>query len=167
MKKTFLFAALAVVLVVGAYAAIQQSLARTVFHRARSAAVTVPANATPQDHANLAKNLLFGTHLPTSIGIVELQAEIKAVLTGLVFPQTGEEQMVVTLLDDTPDLSEARLYVAGQLVATATRANGTIIDKNGIGIATLTTFVLEGSVTNIELKWTTSVGRELFSAVTL
>ena len=133
------------------------STSKTV-HHTKSAAFYAPSNSTTQDYVHFAHNLIYGTTWATALGSTAFEGEVKGVLTGLAIAPTGERQLVVTVVDDVPDVDSASVYVLGVLAATATRENGGVIERNGQAIATLGVLIPAGPPVQVEARWTSSSG---------
>jgi uncharacterized membrane protein len=136
-----------------------------VIYQARSITTSTPQNYTQaQEDAYIdafANNLPF----PPGFAKVSDNGSVTATLTGVFDPQTLEKQLVVTVRDDTSDLDIARLYLNSVLVFTATRASGSIVDRNGSALATLSTLVPGSSHYALEVRWVSTLGVEMSHAV--
>lgn len=84
---------------------------------------------------------------------------VKATDTGFSVPGTGERSWSVTVYVPTDDISTATAYVNNQPVFTATRANGSIIDRSGMSLATLPVLVPpSGQSWTGKVQWTANDG---------
>jgi hypothetical protein len=114
-----------------------------------------PPDATPEQEHALAEHFLTGTPAPAGFTQLKSLGEVDGSFTGRIDLTTGELQIEVTVLDDSEDLEEARLSVDGVLQATATRANGGIVERaDGDALATLQGWI--PSVWNgyrVEVEW--------------
>lgn len=109
-----------------------------------------------EDVADLMDRLHAGLPPPDGFTLNGNVGRVKATLTGMVLT-TGEEQMVVTIINDADDLVSAQLEIGGAVVSVATLANGSIIERNGMAMATLPGLVSD-STTDIEASWTSIDG---------
>ena len=66
---------------------------------------------------------------------------VKATDSGFDVPGTGERAWSVTVYVPTDDISSATVFVNNQPQFTATRANGAIVDRAGMSLATLPVLV--------------------------
>lgn len=128
--------------------------ASTVVYRADMVCTT----PTPDEALEIAtmNALTWRTPLPEGVSIVSDNGRITVIWNGITNIQTGEGMLTTLLRDDSNDLDEARLYKDGVLQATATRANGGIIDRGGSGKsqATLTfsAVVVPSQFEDVELR---------------
>lgn len=161
MKRTLAATAALVVGISAAGLALVQSGASTpskTVHHTKSAAFYAPTDSTTQDYVHFAHNLIYGTSWATALGSTSFEGEVKGVLTGLAIEPTAERQLVVTVVDDVPDLESASVFVSGVHAATATRQNGGVIDRNAQAIATLSVLIPAGNPVQVEARWTSSSG---------
>ncbi len=110
-----------------------------------------------------------GEPLPAGVSYVESLGAISASMPGVVDPGTGEQLLVVRLTEETEDLVEARIYVDGQTVFTATRAGGSIVDRaqQGYSVATMTIWIPQSVAFDIELHWDEESGLTQVSSVSI
>jgi hypothetical protein len=139
MRTGALVLALLAMLAAGGWLAIRQTLAGRDFPGlgGKTSAWRYPPDATLEQREALMDHIMRGTPVPA--GFTELHnSEVDSSFTGRVDFTSGEMQIAVTVLDDSEDLEEARLIVDGVLQATATRANGGIVERaDGDALATL------------------------------
>jgi hypothetical protein len=110
-----------------------------------------------QDIQNFMKNMVNGTHLPTSITTLSNEGKVTARFTGLVMADTNERQVTITVQDEQADLTLAQVYLGGQLIATATVQNGGIVVRYGNALATISVLIPQpGQGYNLEVRWTAS-----------
>lgn len=100
--------------------------------------------------------LTAGLPPPPGFTVMQSLGRVKGTLTGLMLA-SGEQQLVVTIVDEAADLQSAELYVDGALEFSASLANGSIIERNGLRVATMSTFVAD-STTKVMAAWTDSSG---------
>jgi len=99
--------------------------------------------------------------LPSGITESTFYGRVSASLALVEVNGTAEPQVIVTVVDDSADIDRAELFDGAQLLFSATRATGSIVDRSGFGIATLTAFV-PASRSAITVRWTSTanVARE-------
>ena len=139
MRTGTLVLALLAMLAAGAWLAIRHFLARRDFPGldGKVSSWRYPPDATLEQREALMDHLMKGTPVPAGFTQVD-KGEVDSSFTGRVDFTTGELQIAVTVLDDSEDLEEARLLVDGVLQATASRANGGIVERaDGDALATL------------------------------
>jgi hypothetical protein len=158
--KPFSTAAIAVVLSAAGWAYFQGTVPNTskTVREHKACTFSVPANATVADRASFARNFAFGTNDPTTLSLVERKGEVNAVLTGLALSPSGERQLIVTVVDDIPDLLSCSVELNGQVGPLATRANGGVIDRNGQAIGTISLLIPKVPPIEIIVRWTSSLG---------
>lgn len=93
-----------------------------------------------------------GTALPPGITLLTIGPKIQVSKTGVKV--NSYRQILVTALEDTSsDLELAELWIDNQLVFTASRSNGSIVDnQDGSSLASLTALVDPCATTSGELK---------------
>jgi hypothetical protein len=122
-----------------------------------------PPDATPEQERALAEHFMTGAPLPPGFTQLDNLGEVDGSFTGRVDFTTGKLQLVVTVLDDVEDLEEARLVVDGVLQATATRANGGVVERaDGDALATLLGWIPPvWSGYRVEVEWDLDPGGAL------
>jgi len=144
----------------------QQGTAKQIFH-SKNFAYSFPSGATQQDRDNFFHNVIYGTSNSTTLTLDENIGEVKGTLTGLVMVGTNERQLTVTILAPTAGVQQARTYVNNQLVATATVANGGIIVRSGMALATMSILIPPAGTTyTVEAQWDPTTGPTRSQAVT-
>jgi hypothetical protein len=96
--------------------------------------------------------------LPTGFAAGAFQGSASIALTGMELNETDEQQISVTVVDEIADIDYAELYNGTQLLFTATRAAGSIVNRASLSIATLTAFVPFSNVT-IRVRWISTGGK--------
>ena len=117
-----------------------------------------PPGATAEQHLALQEHIHAGGPLPAGF---TLQSEVARRFTGRVDPATGRRELELELKVPTADLEEARVYVDGALQATATRANGGLVDRpaDGMCTATLKAWIAPaGRSFKVAVRWDTDPG---------
>lgn len=100
--------------------------------------------------------LTAGLPPPPGFTIMQSLGRVKGTLTGLMLA-SGEQQLVVTIVDEAADLQSAELFVDGAVEFVANTSNGSIIERSGLRVATMSAFVSE-STTSVKATWTDSTG---------
>lgn len=77
----------------------------------------------------------------------------------------GAHRLDVTVRDDADDLELVRLYVSGELVASATRSSGVSVDEDASASATLSVVLESRDRDSWELRWRSSSGVEFSDSV--
>lgn len=77
---------------------------------------------------------------------------------------SGEQQLVVTVIDDSTDVQWAQLSIDDLVVHLATRANAGVIDRGSMGVATLVGYV-SAATTSVDVEWMSSAGMLLSDRV--
>ena len=111
--------------------------------RVEANSFTYPAGSIPTVEAVTAYHTarLNGTALRPGWAVGGTEGKITVTDTGHVMVPSGERSWTASVVDDQVDLHSAHLYINSRLVFSATRANGTIIDRDGMSIATLSALV--------------------------
>jgi hypothetical protein len=122
-------------------------------HRSEWYIVNGPPNATQQDMADVNYKLTRGLSLPADWSKGETLGKVNARLTGLSDPATGDLHLVVSGMDNTDDMQSSEIYIGGQLISTANRANGQITDRSGFAILTQSAWVTPQLPITVTLKW--------------
>ena len=126
-------------------------------HKSNVLAHTSSAEPTLNDLYALHDSLEEGTPLPSLFTYAGTSGSVVAVLTGVQI--NGQEQQVsVTVMDDIVDLDDAWLYLGTQLLFHASRANGSVIDRNGWAVATLSGFVPMQGTIDARVEWKGGTG---------
>jgi hypothetical protein len=121
------------------------------------------ATLTTDQIADLMDRQALNLPPPAGFTAVDLQGRVTGKLTGLFLP-SGEEQLIVTVLDRSSDLDPAALIIDGSIVFQATRSNDSIVDRNGMAAATLTGYV-STAVRSVEVSWASTSGVTLADRV--
>ena len=132
------------------------SAPRTTTMSSSASAWQHPPDATKEQLLALSKHIHEGAPAPAGFTLIESLGDVTGSLTGTVDAATGEREIKVEVTDDIDDLEEARLLVDGALKATATRANGGIVDRpaDGSAIATLDAWSPpDGSSWSVVVQW--------------
>lgn len=122
------------------FALYQQSSSATVT-TIDAVAFTSPTNPSQGEIAAFSEAIAKNETLPAGWTITGNEGKVRVVDTGLIVPTTAERSWTVTVIDEQSDLASATVYVNGQAIYTATRANGGIVDRGVMSIATLPVLV--------------------------
>jgi hypothetical protein len=122
-------------------------------------AITCPVNPTQSEVTAFATAMVNQQPLPSGWAIAGFEGKVTATDTGHVMQPSGERAWTVNVVDDQSDIDFAKLYIDSELVFTATRASGSILDRNGMSIATLPVLVPPpGESWTGRLEWTSVAG---------
>lgn len=114
---------------------------------------------TDEDVRAMTSALVNGHAMPPGWQITSMEGKVHAVDTGMRLVPTGEQLWTVTVMDDSDDLEVATVSINGQVIETATRANGKVKDRSGMAIATMGVVVPpEGQSWQGKVEWTDSDG---------
>jgi hypothetical protein len=89
---------------------------------------------------------------PQGFTFDDFQGRVTGELTGMCLP-SGEQQLLVTVIDDSEDTNDVVLEVEGTVVCRASREAGSIVDRNGFGIATLVGYVVPSAPLTVKVSW--------------
>jgi len=125
----------------------------------KSVAFSGPTNPSVSEVAAFSEALAKNQPLPSGWQLTANEGGVRVIDNGYAVPGTGERSWSVTVVDDQADLSSATVYVNGQSVYTATRANGGIVDRGTMSIATLPVLVPPaGQTWTGEVQWIANDG---------
>ncbi len=135
----------AVVLASGSVVALafaQQSISSQVMH-VEANTFTYPTGSIPtvQEVTAYHTARINGTQLPSGWAVGATEGKVTITDTGHVMFPSGERSWTASIVDNQVDLDSAHVYINSQLVLSATRANGMIIDRSGMSIASLSVLV--------------------------
>jgi len=120
---------------------------------------TSPPNPSTSELAAINRAVTRGDPLPSGWALAHDEGTVKVMDTGFAIPGTGERAWNVTVYAVQADLSSATVYINGQSVPTATRANGGILDRAGMSLATLPVLVPPASQTwTGKVEWVANDG---------
>lgn len=120
----------------------QQSISSQVM-RVEANAFTYPSGSIPsvQDVTAYHTARINGTSLPVGWTVGAMEGKVTVTDTGHIMESSGERSWTASIVDNQVDLDSAHVYINSQLVLSATRANGMIIDRSGMSIANLSVLV--------------------------
>lgn len=113
--------------------------------------------ATESDHVALDQAVLREEPIPPGWEVIEHHSGLDSVLTG-PWRWPFRRRAVLTLVDDERDLSEARLLVDGDIVATASLESGGIERRGAFVQARLEADVPLWPWTHFRLEWSGAAG---------
>ena len=93
-----------------------------------------------------------GSSLPAGWSLLEDHGTATIVETGISTP-SGDYGILVTCTESSTDLDSLEVYVNGILEQTATRANGLILDRGGLAVASVPMMVGPGLPVSFTLNW--------------
>ena len=117
-----------------------------------------PPNSTDADLE--AWHVAVANHDPAPPGWPDTNGgnEVTGTFTGKIDPWTFRRELVVTVRDETNNLSSASFYLNDDLVCTVTRTDGGIVDDNGRSTATLTVHLPLIPRYTAEVRWVSDSG---------
>lgn len=142
MNRTLLGLVSVILISVLAFGFVQQGMSSQVM-RVEANTFTYPAGSIPTVEAVTAYHTarLNGTTIPSGWAVGGTEGKVTVTDTGHIMVPSGERSWTASVVDDQADLDSAHIYINSQLVFSATRANGAIIDRNGMSIANLSALV--------------------------
>ena len=127
---------------------------------------TGPINPSSSEVSAFLQATRDGSQLPDGWSITAFEGQVKAIDTGIVLQPSGERAWSVTVVDETADLSTATIYLDDVEVYTATRANGGIVDRGNMGVATLPVLLPpQDQPFSVEVSWVANDGTVRGSSV--
>jgi len=113
-----------------------------------------PVNPTPAEVSLFTVAVAAGKSPPPGWTVTGMEGKVSVVDTGSIVSATRERVWSVTLMDDTADLDTATVYLNSEPRFTATRANGAILDRSGMSVATLPLILPEaGTASTARVEW--------------
>ncbi|MCC7014681.1 MAG: hypothetical protein IT454_19120 [Planctomycetes bacterium] len=143
-----------------------QDPAAEIIHDSRSTEILAPVDVSTlsmDQIVELMEAQSRGEPLPAGFVALGSQGRVKATLMDLYLP-SGEQQLVVTVIDDSTDVQWAQLSIDDLVVHLATRANAGVIDRGSMGVATLVGYV-SAATTSVDVEWMSSAGMLLSDRV--
>lgn len=144
-----------------AFVKAQHQVPRAQVYKTQAWTVSPPATYTAADEVAYMEAAANGDPFPAGWTEVSDEGEVTGTLTGLVDPRTLDRQITVSVRDDDADLDTASLYLSGAQVCVATRATGSVVERDGQATATMSTFVPAHPPCALEVKWLSASGVEL------
>ena len=130
-----------------------------VVYRTASWKLAAPPGATAEEHRSVMTAQVRGEPLPAGWAVAESLGSIEARYAGRHDEERNAKLLTVVLEDEREDLASAELWVDGDVVYRATRANGAIQGEDGMARATMPLWVPKPPV-EVELRWTAADGEE-------
>lgn len=173
MKPLRLFAGiLAVVVVCGIGTAfIQQQIDPTSFptiiYRSNTRQYSSTDLPSFTDLEAVGDSLVLNTPLPSGFTLTTADGKVTATITDSFFGPPAEYSISITVLADSEDLYAAQLFLNDQVIFTASRVGGSIVDRNGKALATLTGLVPQTGPFAVKVVWEATDGQTREESVTL
>ena len=157
-KKLICLGVLLLVLSGAAYSIALQAPTSHQVYQEHVFTVSPPANYTEAQEIAYVEAVANGHPLPSGWVKTGEEGDVTATLTGVSDPVTHEQQITVTVRDDTAHMDSASLILNDSQVCTATRATGGIIDRSGSALATMSTLVPATPPYKLEVRWVSATG---------
>lgn len=132
-------------------------VARLPAYHTASKHIRKPAHFTPAEEDAFFTALANGDPLPEGWEAGD-EGEVTGKYTGFIDPFHLEAQILVTLADEPDHLDSATLEVNGAVVASVSRAAGTIVDENGKGVVRILAMIPIRGRRAVVLRWTSPTG---------
>lgn len=163
--KLFALACVALALGPSAARVKSASAAAARHHGCAMWSVQTPAHATQAEEEACMLAIANDEPLPAGWSTLDDLGDVEATIDDASELLGGAHRLDVTVRDDADDLELVRLYVSGELVASATRSTGVSVDEDGHGSATLSAPVASRECYSWELRWRSDSGVELHYSV--
>lgn len=99
------------------------------------------------------------TPLPPGFVLTKSDGKVTGMITGAMPGPPPEYSINVTVYAPIEDVAQATLHLGDQVLFTATRANGAIVDRAGNALATLTGLVPEPGHFTVKVFWVGNNGQ--------